>query len=443
MRNDLINWFKRNLLLVPDHLIYIIVGMAFILRVSMIFIIPISEDTTNVWSLTKNIVENLLAGNGYSIDGVNPDLFIFPVYPFFLAFLRLLHISFSYAKIVQCFIGALICLVIYRIGKRIFNEKIGLLAGFLWSIYPYSIVHSKALEDSTLMTLFVNLTILITIIFMEKRDFLNAMLLGLICGLTMMTRNTFVAFVPFLFIWLVYYLGLKHWNYLVVFVMSMLIIIMPWVIRNYIYTGNIALSTHGGGAFWSANNPYINSLLKANLNQDYLYKVMDVSTPVGHEKEKELYSEALDFIKSNPKTFIENIFLRLYYFYGWKYYFRQVPDPPSGYKYSPLSPENIEEIKAEADKVYSQPYYRLRSLMYSLSAFPLFLMAVGGFFTSPIRSKYHQLTLIFILSFTAVHILSIANIRHRQPIDAIFTLYAANFIFWIISKISKISHFRN
>ncbi len=388
--------------------------------------------------MTKSIVDNLISGRGYSIDGKNPDLFIFPVYPIFLASLRLLHISFFYAKIVQCFVAGFICLVIYHIGKRIFNEKIGLLAGSLWAVYPYSVMHSKALDDSTLMTLFVVLTIFITIMFMEKKSFLNVMLLGLFCGLTTMIRNTFIAFIPFLFVWLVYYLRLKYWNYLVIFLISMFVIIMPWIMRNYIYTGHIALSTHGGGAFWSANNPYINSLLKANLNQDYLYKVKDIATPIEYEKEKELYNEAVDFIKSNPKMFIENIFLRLYYFYGWKYYFRQVPDPETGYKHPPLSLENIEEIRAEADRVYSQPLYRLRSIMYSISFFPLFLLAIGGFFISSIKSKYHQLTLIFIVSFTLVHILSIANIRHRQPIDALLTLYTANFIFWIIAKLSYI-----
>jgi hypothetical protein len=153
-----------------------------------------------------------------------------------------------------------------------------------------------------------------------------------------------------------------------------------------------------------------------------------------------LYNKAIDFIKSNPGTSIENIFLRLYYFYGWQYYFRQIPDPPNGYLYPSLSPENIEEIKTEADRVYSQPLYVLRNVMYTISAFPLFLMALGGAITFPIRSKYNQLMLIFIFSFTAVHILSIANIRHRQPIDAIFTLYAASFIFWIISKVSNALH---
>ena len=434
MKYNIINRLKQNLLL-PNRLIYIIVGVAFVLRISMIFIIPTSEDTTNVWPLTRNIVNNLLTGNGYSIDGVNADLFIFPVYPFFLAFLRLLHISFFYAKIVQCLIGALICLVIYHIGKRVFNEKIGLLAGFLWSIYPYSVMHSKALEDSTLLTLFIALAILMSVVLIEKKSYLNAILLGLVCGLSAMTRNTFFAFLPFFLIWLVVYLRQRYWKHILVIISGIFIIVAPWIMRNYIHSGYIFLTTHGGAGVWVGNNQYTNSLLKANLNQDYIIMVPGFVKFTGSpEEDKVYYKNAMNFIASNPGTFIENVFLKLYYFYGWNYYFRQA-SLPEGITVD-LSPENIENIKAEADRVYSQPLYVLRSLMYSISAFPLFLMALGGAITLPIRSKYNQLMLIFIFSFTAVHILSITNIRHRQPIDAIFTLYAASFIFWVVSKVS-------
>lgn len=440
-RFQIIDWFKQNRSLTFGHLIYIVVGIAFILRISMIYIIPTSEDTTNVWPLTKSIADNLLGGKGYSLDGVNPDFYIFPIYPLFLAFLRFLHISYFHAKIVQCIVGALICLVIYKIGKRVFSEKTGLIAGFLWAVYPYSVVHSKALEDSTLLTFLVSLVILLSILFMEKRNYFNAMLLGLFCGLSAMTRNTFFAFLPFFFLWLIVYLKRQYWKHILTIIFGITIVVAPWIIRNYIHTGQFVLTTHGGSVLWIGNNQYINSLLKANLNQDYVIMVPGfVNILADPEEDKAYYKKAINFIKSNPWTFIENTLLKLYYFYGWKYYFRQA-DVPNDMT-ADLSPENVARIKAEVDRIYSQPYYRLRSIVYSLSAFPLFLMAFGGILTFSFRSKYNQLMLVFIVSFTAVHTLSIANIRHRQPIDALLTLYASNFIFWVIAKLSTILHLK-
>jgi 4-amino-4-deoxy-L-arabinose transferase-like glycosyltransferase len=427
-------WTERRSIFRSNYLIFAIIGLGFVIRVAAIFIFPVSEDTTNVWWMTENIVNNLLAGNGYTIDGINPDLLIFPVYPIFLTALRMLHIPFFCAKIIQCLIGALICLIIYHIGKKIYNKNAGLVASFLWAIYPYSVMHSKALEDSTLLTLFSVLSILLSLMLLENKRFLIAMTLGLVCGLAIMTRNTFLSFMPFLLVWLFVYLGLRYWRHILIFVVVAFLIAVPWVIRNYVYTGYILLSTHGGGGVWIGNNPYINSLLKANLNQDYLMHVDGfISIPPTPEEDRIYYKRAVDFIKSNPAISIENVFLRLYYFYGWNYYFRQTPITNS--QNITLSPSNIEELKAEADALYFQPTYRLRSLIYSVSFFPMFLLAVGGIAISSIKSKKNQLLLIFIVSFTAVHLLSIANIRHRQPIDALLTLYAASFILWVISKI--------
>lgn len=84
-------WAERGFILRSDYLIFAIVGLGFIIRVIAIFIFPVSENTTNLWGMTQSIVNNLLAGNGYTQDGVNPDLFVFPVYPIFLTVLRMLH----------------------------------------------------------------------------------------------------------------------------------------------------------------------------------------------------------------------------------------------------------------------------------------------------------------------------------------------------------------
>ena len=150
------------------------------------------------------------------------------------------------------------------------------------------------------------------------------------------------------------------------------------------------------------------------------------------EDDELYYKMAIDFVKSNPVEFIENVFLRLGYFYGWQYYFRQVA---SSYPIS-LSPENVEELKAEASAIYSQPNMMLKSLIYSISAFPLFLMSLAGLIiTRPILKRNRQIILLFIAFFTLVHILSIANIRHRQPIDALLTLYASGFALWFLEKL--------
>lgn len=415
-----------------------IIIIAFILRVSAMLVLNIGENEANCWIATKNIVQNLIDGKGYTWDGQNPDFFMFPGYMFFLAFIRLLGLPFIVAKLLQCLMDSLMCLVIYHIGKRAFNSKTGLLGAFIWSIFPFPVIHAHVLDDSTMIAFFSVLSILLSIILLEKKQFKTAILLGLSSGIAILTRSTFLSFLIILFPLLIIQLKLRNIKYILVVALTTFTIVCPWVIRNYIHTGYITLGTHGGLGLWAGNNPYINSLLKANLNQDYLQKKADYFNPgcnlmnVTPEQDKIYFDRAFEFIKSNPSKVAENILLRLGYFYGWKYYFRQA----SINTVVDLSPSNIEELKAEVEIVYSQPLVRLKSLVYSMTSFPLFLMALAGLIICrPLLTKEKQIILLFIVFFTAVHVLSIANARHRIPIDALMTLYASGFILWLIEKL--------
>jgi 4-amino-4-deoxy-L-arabinose transferase-like glycosyltransferase len=419
-----------------------IMFLAFVLRLLALIIMNTPNELANVWGATESIVNNLIAGRGYTLNGANPDFFYFPAYPVLLASIRAIGLPFYFAKILQCLMGSLTCLVIYHIGKRAFNIKIGLVAAFIWAIYPYSVIHAQALEDSTFMALFSVLSILLSLILLEKRQVSIAIILGVVCGISILTRSTYLSFLMILLPWLLFHLKLRNIRYITIVILVVILCVSPWVIRNYIRSGNATLGTHGGLSLWVGNNPYIKSLIKANLNQDYLMRKDGFFIPGGScdnltpQDDKIYFSKAINFIMSNPVESIENVFLRLGYFYGWRYYFRQTSGPAGGYSSLSLSPSNIEELKADADNVYSSTANRLRSLMYTLSAFPLFIMSLLGLIIyRPILERNRQIILLFILFFTFVHILSIANIRHRQPIDALLTLYASSFVFWFVGQL--------
>jgi 4-amino-4-deoxy-L-arabinose transferase-like glycosyltransferase len=326
--DDHIKLFKQKIILSPGRLIFVIMGLAFVLRISATFILQYPEDTANAWSTVKDIVENIVAGKGFTADGVNPDFFIFPVYPIFVAALRLCHLPLYFVKIVQCIIAALTCLIIYHICKRAFNDKIGICAAFLWAIYPYSVTHTQALEDSTLMVMFSTLGILASLVFVSKKTYLTAVILGVICGISILTRSTFISFMPFLFLWLFLYLRMKYLRHIVIAAVAILLVVTPWFIRNYLHLGYITLGGRGGMGMWTGNNPYTNPLLKANLGPDYLihwegYFITGNSSfkDVTPENDKIYYQRTLNFIQNNPKVFVENLVLKLSYLYGWRYFY--------------------------------------------------------------------------------------------------------------------------
>ncbi len=104
------------------------------------------------------LAESILAGKGYSFDK--------PWYPFrspagaptaHWSFVYPLYLSAVYAvagphplaaRLVQVVIvGLLTIWLVFRIGRRLFGENVGLIAAFLTAVYPYFVFH-----DATLMT---------------------------------------------------------------------------------------------------------------------------------------------------------------------------------------------------------------------------------------------------------------------------------------------------
>ncbi len=86
-------------------------------------------------------------------------------YPIFLAGVYSVFESRAgYARLIQCIIDSISCLLIFCIGKNFFNEKIGFTAALTASLYPSFIYHSTLLYQET-TTIFL---ILLYVFFMDK-----------------------------------------------------------------------------------------------------------------------------------------------------------------------------------------------------------------------------------------------------------------------------------
>ncbi len=106
----------------------------------------------------QKLAESILAGKGYSFDK--------PWYPFrspagaptaHWSFVYPLYLSAVYAvagphplaaRMVQVVIvGLLTTWLVFRIGRRLFGENVGLIAASLSAVYPYFVFHDATLND--------------------------------------------------------------------------------------------------------------------------------------------------------------------------------------------------------------------------------------------------------------------------------------------------------
>ncbi len=139
------------------------------------------------------LARSLLAGRGYS--------FTKNWYPFTPANTPTAHWSFLYplylagvyaitgyhplaARLLQATVGgALVCFLIYLIGRRVANENTGLVGAALAAVYGYFIYYNVALMTETFFIVFVLLALYLSLELRQKPTLTRWIGLGLALGL--------------------------------------------------------------------------------------------------------------------------------------------------------------------------------------------------------------------------------------------------------------------
>jgi len=134
-------------------------------------------------------------------NGAKPSAGFFwqPVfYPLFLAAVyKMFGVSIFIVKVLQAFLGAVNCVLVFFLGRRLFSKRVGLIAGFIMVFYgPVIFIESELLAEgwavfwaSSLLLMFLNAE-------RSENPFIF-FLLGVAQALAALTRPTFI---PFLFI---------------------------------------------------------------------------------------------------------------------------------------------------------------------------------------------------------------------------------------------------
>ena len=206
---------------------------------------------------------NIMSGYGYSIGG-HLTARIPPGYSIFLSFIySIFGHHFIAIRIVQAIIDALMCVVIYIIAKRLFNEKVGILAGILCASHYFFLKAAQLIRPDTLQMFFIVISVLCWIRWRDKFLKRDAVLLGLTSSIAVMLKANIVI-LPFVFILIEFFNIVKNKQAKIsIFLKSAMIIIVvfslpiiPWAVRNYkVYHAFVPLATDSGTALYSSYNP--------------------------------------------------------------------------------------------------------------------------------------------------------------------------------------------
>jgi 4-amino-4-deoxy-L-arabinose transferase-like glycosyltransferase len=389
--------YKQLLALIVLGTILVRLLVAFLMG-DQVTVLPAIHDQVSYDALAQR----LLAGQGYS----------FPRqwYPFTPADTPTAHWSFTYplylagvysltgyhplvARIVQGVVGGgLICLLVYWIGRRVVNEEGGLVAAALTAVYGYFIYYNVALMTETFFIVFMLWALYLGLELKEKSTLARWLLLGLALGMAGLLRQTALLFVPFMLLWLFWELRnrMTRWWYFALPLGVIILLILPWTIRNYlVYDEFLPLNSNAGYAFYASNNPN----LATNWNNEEV--VVPVPAELAGQNEAELNQAltrmGIEFILADPIRYLWlNLDKSLEYFKFW--------------------PSSDSSRISNLNRVFSFGIY-----------LPFMLL---GLALSLSRWRDFSLLYLFMVIHTAIHLLTWPSPRYRLPVDAVLMVFA-------------------
>jgi 4-amino-4-deoxy-L-arabinose transferase-like glycosyltransferase len=262
------------------------------------------------------LAQNWVDGKGYIFyEGGEPTTYRGPGYPLLLAALYLVFGNLlPVAVLAQCLIGALVCVVIYYVGKHLFGPWVGRTSALLATLHPLLIWYSPRLRYEPLLTLLLSLGIFWWLRARDSRSPRDAFLVGLFFGCAALV-NQVIILLP-----LVLFAGsrlLKSQETVltrqfVIALLTMVAIVAPWTVRNYqvsgefipVHSGSVRMFIWGNYEFEHYHEAPLQSGKLMKMGQAHLAQLMGFDPSWFDFRmngiDEELLPHALSYVRSEP-----------------------------------------------------------------------------------------------------------------------------------------------
>jgi len=262
------------------------------------------------------LAQRVLAGYGFSFDT--------DWYPFAHANQPTAHWSFLYtlylsgvyagvghhpvaARLVQVFISALGIWLVYRLGRRLFDDATGLVAAALTACYAYLILFNASLMTQSFYILAVLASLDVALGLARKSTWRRWALLGIVLGLGVLLRQSLLLFAPLLFAWIAW-MGFSAarniserrscWRGMALAGVIIALFILPWTVRNYlVFQDFLLLNSNGGYWFYSSNHPDQGTTFDSTFKAPIPDELLNQKEPA---IDRALMREGIGFILADP-----------------------------------------------------------------------------------------------------------------------------------------------
>jgi len=272
------------------------------------------------------IAQHLLRGGGYVYEHDYPSTYLAPFYiyclyyslKFFSPVWGLLLIKFF-----QIILSAGLAPILYRFGERIFDRKVGLTAAFVFVGHPLFVALPSTLVVDAFLIPWLYILVFLVLLWASSWNGIKAIVIGIFSGIALLTKMRSLAFLLPLWGWLLFPHLRRLFPFspgkeerkgklfppcplyvLILMVVTCLLVIAPWSIRNYQVSGSFGLEHNIGYNFWMGSNPQANGLGKYSPTQIRFPRSPELVNKLNQakndfERDRIFLREGLDFWRSH------------------------------------------------------------------------------------------------------------------------------------------------
>jgi 4-amino-4-deoxy-L-arabinose transferase-like glycosyltransferase len=197
-----------------------------------------------------------------------------PLYPSFIA--ALLSLSGGWwpysVQLAQCLLFGLLCVLVFWTARALWNPPLAVLAAGLCALDPFLIWYSSRIWVEPIM-MFLFTALIGSVVLVKRRPGLwTALLVGLILGLSVMAKSVYTPFLVLTPLLLVLPFGRRlDFAPAAVILISGILLILPWTIRNGRLTGTYAPEVGNTGFTLHQGNDFVEDFHKAPFSVSKLH----------------------------------------------------------------------------------------------------------------------------------------------------------------------------
>jgi len=305
--------------------LFFLISISIIVRLLSIYLFG-AKEISNEWGVMVSIMEEHQMIGFRKIEGeIMPNIFMPPLYPIFLYLIKIFFLNLNYylltIQLMQLLFSIVSILYLIKILSEYFSKKMTYIGAYIFALFPLNVYAIAQISSVTLQILLIIFYIFYFIKSLKNNSKKNITLFSVSSACLILLRGEFFIFYIFT---LLFFFFKKKINLIISSLVITILLISPYIVRNYYIFEVITITKSGGFNLFKGNNPLskvegipmLDDVEK--ISKDTYEKIKKIKPQPKYDLIIDnLYKkEAIKFIIDNPfryfKLFITKIFSFLF-----------------------------------------------------------------------------------------------------------------------------------